>query len=1115
MRVRSSPVDALGTLLRVTDDAQRRASFRQAIAALGHRAGLGLQGAPPLDGMDQDVIQRALGLALEVGLVDDLDWLAPGSAAVALYELTAALPVGKVRHELGRRVFARLYEGTAATFAAVATRMALASGRPFETATLRARVGLLFDLPVGSGVNADALALTIVIRRELRERWIDAAKTGTLPARRLAAKLFEYAAREAASRAQAGDSHPRQLLTSNGCGSALSALLMDREPLVWRHAAVARGLLAGVDSRLREEVELSLDPALSPTEWRRGAVSLVALIASDPEEALRASRRVLEGPLAERDPGIAATLVLGLPRVVEAEPAAAETLLDWISRTRRPDVAEAVAALLGDVLDPSFGAAAAQQLREPLASHAEKNTSVLRTIAERALRQLDRDEDEDDSVGLVRRALAAYETQGARAAFELATKAVNALGRAVDFVVTQDPSDQQLLPYVLGTLKDVDTSALESPRLSNLLLLGRRPGDTDVTIPEMDRVYDKLGKYLVEAHAASAPNNSTGVMIANQRRMRALLHLMDVDSSRQEDDNRRVRARVRQTVRQLLEGVSGAAGGVAHRIAGATLARALDAAVRESMCEPADLLLVLASRVEAVETYQMIGEASTNPDVRAVVGCYAEFLNPMPEAADGSESPENSLRPEHDGNRTAQRIVRLSRGLGAGGSYRGEALRRVVLRLGRALESVADARGQSELVDTGSGADALSEVETALEDLARLMRGASRRLLGDEGQEITVVTDAPSLSALVERAVGSGVPANEKQLEMSIRGTVSDVPPALGSAVASVLERIDGLPVAAASDLFPIPLERRKSQLPDWLLPQRTIGAFYVIRALGSGGASSVFLARRLEERNNPKAEGFALKVPDYDPTTARSLSEQEFLQLFREEAGALLALPQHANLARFVTFDVGARPKPILVMEAIRGPSLDRLIRNRSLTTQSVLGFLDGILAGLEVMHGVGVAHLDIKPSNVIVRDGETPVLVDFGLSGRHLRPGCGSVHYCSPEVLGVAPEGAPKTPLPADIYAFGAMAFEALTSTLLFDGNDEMSIAQAHIAHDGWPPRLAAYAHAPLTRDIATLLAACLRRDLRHRPNATQVRRALAGLARDLEKLSWPLAPAKRRTA
>ena len=50
-------------------------------------------------------------------------------------------------------------------------------------------------------------------------------------------------------------------------------------------------------------------------------------------------------------------------------------------------------------------------------------------------------------------------------------------------------------------------------------------------------------------------------------------------------------------------------------------------------------------------------------------------------------------------------------------------------------------------------------------------------------------------------------------------------------------------------------------------------GAFYVVRPLGSGDASSVFMARRMEERNNPKAEGFALKVPDYDPTTARDFA--------------------------------------------------------------------------------------------------------------------------------------------------------------------------------------------------------------------------------------------------
>ena len=72
-----------------------------------------------------NVLVRAVQLAIDTGLVDDLDWLGPGPATVALYELTAALPSGRARRELGRRVFARVYEGTAATFALVAARMAL------------------------------------------------------------------------------------------------------------------------------------------------------------------------------------------------------------------------------------------------------------------------------------------------------------------------------------------------------------------------------------------------------------------------------------------------------------------------------------------------------------------------------------------------------------------------------------------------------------------------------------------------------------------------------------------------------------------------------------------------------------------------------------------------------------------------------------------------------------------------------------------------------------------------------------------------------------------------------------------------------------------------------
>src|SRR5690606_38438458 len=106
-----------------------------------------------------------------------------------------------------------------------------------------------------------------------------------------------------------------------------------------------------------------------------------------------------------------------------------------------------------------------------------------------------------------------------------------------------------------------------------------------------------------------------------------------------------------------------------------------------------------------------------------------------------------------------------------------------------------------------------------------------------------------------------------------------------------------------------IPLKKRRTALPDWLLPRRTIGGFYVVRALGTGGVSTVFVAKRIEERKDPDAETYALKIPHYDPTTARSLSEQEFLDMFRDEAGALLSLPRHENLSGFVNFDVAAKP--------------------------------------------------------------------------------------------------------------------------------------------------------------------------------------------------------------
>jgi serine/threonine protein kinase len=295
--------------------------------------------------------------------------------------------------------------------------------------------------------------------------------------------------------------------------------------------------------------------------------------------------------------------------------------------------------------------------------------------------------------------------------------------------------------------------------------------------------------------------------------------------------------------------------------------------------------------------------------------------------------------------------------------------------------------------------------------------------------------------------------------------------------------------------------------LPAWMPARRTLGGFYVQRSLGAGGVGSVFVVTRVEDRGDADAEKLALKVPEYSASAARALSEAEFLKMFREEASALIALPQHPNLARFVTFDAGSKPKPILVMELVEGVTLERLLETRGLDTARAIGVLANVLSGLEAMHAVGVAHLDIKPSNVVMRGGEEAVLVDFGLAGKHIRPGCATGAYGAPEVWGALDGVVEMSPAKADVYAFGCVAFETLTGRVLFDSDSEMTQIAMHVAHDGLPPQLKALTKRPELALLVELLFATLRRDPAESPTAATVRTKLTRLAPTLASLPWPI--------
>ncbi|CAN5862131.1 hypothetical protein BH11MYX4_BH11MYX4_27700 [soil metagenome] len=319
-----------------------------------------------------------------------------------------------------------------------------------------------------------------------------------------------------------------------------------------------------------------------------------------------------------------------------------------------------------------------------------------------------------------------------------------------------------------------------------------------------------------------------------------------------------------------------------------------------------------------------------------------------------------------------------------------------------------------------------------------------------------------------------------------------------------------GRPSVIPRSLVPPP----ERTFPAWVPEGGVLGGCRLVRPMASGGLGSLFLARRLEDDGDPLARDVVLKVPHDAAALAAYVPEEELLAQFRAEASALAAIPVHPNLARILAFDIAARPKPFLVMELVEGRTLEEELAGGTMTTLRALEILDGVLAGVDAMHATGVGHLDLKPDNVILRRGTgQATLVDFGLSGRHVRKRCGNPMYAPPEVW--SDDRAPESAFAADSYSFACLAFETLTGAPLFDGEDLFGVLRQHLAHDGLPPGVASLRARPELRKVAEILQRALRASPTQRTRIRMMRTELARVAASLREVTWPMSGASRWSA
>jgi CheY-like chemotaxis protein/tRNA A-37 threonylcarbamoyl transferase component Bud32 len=212
------------------------------------------------------------------------------------------------------------------------------------------------------------------------------------------------------------------------------------------------------------------------------------------------------------------------------------------------------------------------------------------------------------------------------------------------------------------------------------------------------------------------------------------------------------------------------------------------------------------------------------------------------------------------------------------------------------------------------------------------------------------------------------------------------------------------------------------------------IGRYEIERVLGTGGMGTVYAAF------DPELDrSIAIKTV-HPPLALREKDLKTLKDRFVREARSAAQL-SHPNIAAIYDFGTDDESEVLyFAMELVPGIALDRLLEDEGpLPIARAVRIAYQVADALELAHRHGIVHRDVKPSNVIVGEGDHAKLLDFGvahLEGSDLtRPGhlLGSPSYVAPEAaLGLRVDHR------ADQFSLGVLFLEMLANQKVFGQGD-----------------------------------------------------------------------------
>jgi DNA-binding response OmpR family regulator len=216
------------------------------------------------------------------------------------------------------------------------------------------------------------------------------------------------------------------------------------------------------------------------------------------------------------------------------------------------------------------------------------------------------------------------------------------------------------------------------------------------------------------------------------------------------------------------------------------------------------------------------------------------------------------------------------------------------------------------------------------------------------------------------------------------------------------------------------------------------INGYQVIRKIGSGGMSTVYLVTRIEDQQQ-----LVMKILD-----SKLCEDNEFLMRFIQEYGMISKI-ESRHIVKI--YDQGFTDRHVYIaMEYFANGDLRGLIKSGVVTPEVALKLLGQVASALQSIHEHGIVHRDLKPENIMFRADDSLAIVDFGIAKMisdvnsltqtgHI---LGTPYYLSPEqAKGEALDGR------SDLYSSGIMLFEMLAKRRPFTATTPIALVNRHI--------------------------------------------------------------------